>query len=123
MRKLLLAVLLSTVGYGCATQNGTTVTGSDREGRFAKDPLHLGTCVAMGAHVRNAELYLAIGGEPGDYSILASRTKDGSPIWTIIANKAGSNSSDVRLRGSGASAAELDEMWRIVEFCESYEPG
>ena len=123
MRKLLLALLLSTVGYGCAAQNGTTASGADREGTFAKAPLHLGTCAAVGAHTRDPDLYLAIGGETGDYSILASRTKDGPAIWTIIANEAGPKSSNVRLRGSGASAAELDEMWRILEFCETYEPG
>ena len=120
MRQVILAMLLmSGAGYGCATQSSS----ADRQGRFDKPPLQLGTCTTMGVHVRNPDMYLNIGGETGDYSIAASRTKDGAAIWKIILNDAGSNSSTVALRGSGASAAELDETWRIVEFCETYKSG
>jgi hypothetical protein len=123
MRGVILALVLLAAGYGCATQTGATASGADREGRFAKSAIDMGTCAALGANTRNPDLYLAIGGEQGDYSIAGSRTKDGAAIWTLIADDAGPNSSTVRLRGSGASAAELDEMWRILKFCETYKPG
>ncbi|GAB2174812.1 hypothetical protein [Dongia sp. agr-C8] len=122
MRRPMVVLLLGAAAQACSTPT-TSGSGAEREGRFAKASMHLGTCTAMGAHVRNPDLYLAIGGGEGDYSILASRTKDGSPIWAISMDDAGADSSTVRLRGSGASAAELEEIWRVVEFCETYEPG
>jgi len=122
-----IAVLaLSLMAGACAKQppssqvsaaNAAKAAGADRQGHFAGSAQDLSICVASGSHERHPELSFDMNVSPPQKVSAKKYQSDETAIWTAEFHAAGAAETDVFLRDVSASAADLDEVWRIVAIC------
>ncbi|WP_395015190.1 hypothetical protein [Dongia sp.] len=93
---------------------------SPYQGQFAKAPMPLVTCAVAELMKGHPEMYIELGGTDKTFkkfSMSGAPTKLAALSWSLSAEDAGSGKSTAMLQGSGASAAELDELWNFVKSC------
>jgi len=124
--KVLCAVAAAIVVAGCAgsAQNAKTATGGStvyRSGTFKRSAIDLTACSSYGMHVAHPDMFFSIGKDGDWFTVLGGPSKDETAaIWQIAIRSTESEISEVELRDKGAATAALDEVWKVVAFCETY---
>jgi len=92
----------------------------DRRGHFSKSSMLMVVCPAGVLSKRHPEMHFMVGmAEGGGYSTTAATSDDMSTALWVITAKDAASGSDVTLQSKGGSAAQLDEAWAAVEYCQS----
>jgi len=108
---------LTVIAAACATNGAQS---DDRRGHFAKSGMVMAACPAGVLTKRHPEMHFMIGEADGGGFSTTGATSDNmaTALWVLTAKDSGSGS-DVTLQKKGGSAAQLDEVWAAVEYCET----
>ena len=114
-----LAALLLVVGSAAGT---AVFADAQHLGQFSNPPMQMTTCAMAEMMKNHPEMFFQLGTTEKTFSVSGAPTKLAQLDWKLSATESGSGNTTVELKGSGASAAELDEVWRSVESCGHAEP-
>ena len=115
---LCVSALVTAVSAGACGQE--TEKGSvHNQGTFKHAAHDMTTCAATLLQLIRPELHYFVG-TAGEWETLAGASKDDidAATWTLAARDSGSQSSGVKLLSFGASKADLDDAWGVIETCE-----
>ena len=112
-------ILLSPAAYGQdpAPSGNASVF---RQAQFKRSALEMTTCAGILMEMIHPELHYFTG-TAAEWKTLGGAPKDDveAVAWVIVARDSDDRSSEVRLLGLGASDAELDEIWQVLNPCET----
>jgi hypothetical protein len=112
---------------GCASGGQSTGTPAGdsmvyRTGTFKKSPIDMTACTSYGMHVAEPDMHFTIGKDGDWFTVLGGPTKDETAaIWQVAIRPGDAESSEVELRNKSATTSALDEVWKVVAFCETYK--
>jgi hypothetical protein len=106
---------------GCAAARAPAADGP-YHGTFKQPPMTMVTCPTVVLLEKHPIMNFFIGMDKGAYTAKgAAKDDESAATWKISTSEAGAGVSSVELVGTGATSAELKEVWAAVQLCE-HEP-